>query len=212
MVFSSKFAPILGVLVFTFLSVGHVRASAVTTYTGTLTGDDQTQEYTWTLAQSSDVVLSTDSYGGGTMNGITTPAGGFVPVISIFNAATGALIASDGADGTCMAGMTKDSATHMCDDAYLSLKLKAGSYILALGEFFNVPVGPNLSNGFLEQGQGNFTASTCGTSGSFWETDVAPCVQRDSSFTLNAAAVPEPATLWIALPIFALGLIRRKRG
>ena len=146
------------------------------------------------------------------MNGVMTPAGGFVPVISIFNASTGVLVASDGADGVCQGGMNKDSVTHMCDDAYLSLKLSAGNYILALGEFFNVPIGPNLSDGFLEQGQGNFTAQTCGTSGPFWQTDIAPCVQRDGSFTLNAAAVPEPGTLWLALPAILLGVIRRRRG
>ncbi len=53
------------------------------------------------------------------MNGITTPAGGFVPVISIFAASTGNLIASDGADATCSAGMKSDPTTHMCDDAYI---------------------------------------------------------------------------------------------
>ncbi len=212
MVFNSKFAHILGLLVVSFVSISHARAAAVTTYTGTLSGDDQVQEYTWTLTQSSDVVLSTDSYGGGTINGVTSPPGGFVPVISIFNAAGGALIASDGADATCGGGMNKDAVTHMCDDAYLSLKLNPGSYILALSEFFNVPVGPNLSDGFLEQGQGNFTAQTCGTTGSFWESDVAPCVQRNGRFTLNASAVPEPATLWLALPVIAFALIWRKRS
>ena len=212
MVFRSKLAYTLGVLLMGSFGVSHARASSITTYTGTFTGDDEVQEYTWNLTQSSEVILSTDSYGGGTMNGITTPAGGFLPVISIFNAATGNLIASDGADATCGAGMNSDPTTHMCDDAYLKLNLKSGAYILALSEFFDVPIGPNLSDGFLEQGQGNFTAQTCGTTGSFWETDIAPCVQRDGKFTLDAAAVPEPATFWLALPVIAFGVVRRRRS
>lgn len=212
MVFRSKLGYALGVFLAGFLSVSRAGATSITTHTGTFTGDDQIQEYAWNLAQSSEVVLSTDSYGGGTMNGITTAAGGFLPVISIFNASNGDLVASDGADATCQAGMKSDPTTHMCDDAHLKLDLNAGNYVLAVTEFFNVPVGPNLSDGFLEQGQGNFTAQTCGTTGMFWETDVAPCVKRDGNFTLDAASVPEPATFWLALPVIAFGVIRRKYG
>ncbi len=207
MIFGSKVA--LGLLLAGSLGMSQAWATSMT-YTGSLTGDDQVQLFTWTLAQSSQVLISTDSYGGGTMNGIITPAGGFVPVISLF-ASNGNLITSDGADGVCSGAMRSDSTTHMCDDASIKTNLTAGSYLLAVTEFFNVPVGPNLSNGFLEQGQGNFTGQTCGTTGSFLETDVAPCVQRTANFALTASAVPEPATLLLAVPVLAFGLMRRKR-
>ncbi len=191
------------------LAAAHAQASTVT-YTGTLAGDDQVQQYAFSIAAGTSVDFSTDSYGGGTVNGTTTPSGGFVPVISVFNASTGLLLASDGADGVCSGAMTADSITGMCDDANLMLSLGSGSYIVAVSEFFNVPVGPNLSDGFLEQGQGNFTGQTCGTTGAFYETDLATCVQRTGNFTLDVTTVPEPSDLWFALPAIAFGLLRRR--
>jgi hypothetical protein len=192
------------------LGVSQAGASS-TTFTGALTGDDQVQSFPFLVTQNSQVLISTDSYGGGTMNGITTPAGGFVPVISLFTS-NGKEIASDGGDETCSGAMKADPSTHVCDDASIATTLAAGSYTIALTEFFNVPVGPNLSNGFLEQGQGNFTAQTCSTKGAFYETDIAPCVQRTANFALTAATVPEPATLFLALPVLALAVMRRKRS
>ncbi|MGA8027539.1 MAG: DVUA0089 family protein, partial [Bryobacteraceae bacterium] len=138
MAFRSKLAFSMGIFALGSLTISQARASSTTTYTGTLTGDDQVQEFTWDLTKTSQVVISTDSYGGGTENGITTPAGGFVPVISIFNGSTGNLIASDGADATCSGSMKSDPVTKMCNDSYLSLKLGSGDYILAVSEFFNV--------------------------------------------------------------------------
>ncbi len=191
------------------LALGTANASTVS-YSGTFTGDDQVQLYSYSLSQSSDVIFQTNSYGGGISNGVTVPAGGFVPVISLFNS-TGVEIASDGGDATCYAGMGADSSTGMCDDALLNKTLAAGSYTVALTEFFNVPVGPNLSDGFLEQGQGNFTGSTCGTTGAFYETDTATCSQRTGNFSLNITATPEPSTLWLgAIPLIAFGIARRR--
>ncbi len=209
--FRGKLFPALGGLLLGLLPLAQVRASSVT-YSGTLTGDDQVQEYTWTVTHNAEVFLSTDSYGGGISNGVLVPSGGFVPVISLFNS-MGTLIASDGGDGTCQAGMKSDGATGLCDDAYISTYLNKGSYIVALSEFFNVPVGPNLSNGFLMQGQGNFTGSTCGTTGDFYETDVAPCVQRTGNFSLTLTAAPEPATLGLmAIPFLVVGATRMRKS
>ena len=209
--FRGKLSLALGGLLFGLISPGLATASSVT-YTGTLGADDQVQLYTWNIAQNSQVVLSTDSYGGGTANGITTPSGGFVPVISLFDP-SGNLIGSDGADGVCSGLMKADGVTNMCDDAYLSTTLAAGSYLVAVSEFFNVPNGPNVSNGFLMQGQGNFTGATCGTTGGFYETDVAPCVQRTGNFAITLSTVPEPATLsLLALPLLVFGLKRKGKS
>ena len=208
--FYSKLSVALSGLLIGLIPFSHASASS-TTYTGTLSGDDQVKQYVWTLAQGATAILSSDSYGGGTSNGVTTPAGGFVPIISLFNSA-GTLITSDGGDATCTGSMAADPATHMCDDAYIKTALAAGTYTVAVSEFFNVPVGPNLSDGFLQQGQGNFTGPTCGTTGDFYETDIAPCVQRTGNFavTFSTSTVPEPATLWLAIPAIALGLWKRR--
>ncbi len=209
---SSHISPFTSLLWFSFVtsvSVVSLQASVVS-YGGTLAGDDQVQQYSYTATGPGVVLFSTDSYGGGTYNSVTTPAGGFVPVISVFNAANGLLLGSDGGDGVCSGGMLADPTTNMCDDASLSLTLGSGSYVVAVSEFFNVPVGPNLSDGFLEEGQGNFTGATCGTSGAFYETDVAPCVQRDGNFALNISAAPEPTTLGLGILAIAAGLIGRR--
>jgi len=198
--FRPKLGLIVGGLCAGLLTMGQANASTVT-YSGTLAADDQVQSYTYNLAQASTVIFSTSSYA----------TGGFVPVLSLFDAA-GVVVGSDGGDATCYAGMGADATTKMCDDAYLKETLAAGSYILAVTEFFNVPVGPNLSDGFLMQGQGNFTGSTCGTSGAFYQTDIAPCVQRDGNFSVAATATPEPGTIWLgALPLVFFGLARRRK-
>jgi hypothetical protein len=204
MVWKSKSAAIASGLFMGLLMLGTARASTVS-YSGTLSSDDQVQTYSYSLNTASSVVFSTNSYA----------AGGFVPVISLFGS-TGTEIGSDGGDGTCQAGMSVDSTTKMCDDAYLSKSLAAGTYTVAVSEFFNVPVGPALSNGFLESGQGNFTGATCGASGGFYQTDIAPCVQRTNAFSLSissaaATSTPEPSTLWLAaLPFIAFGVFRRR--
>lgn len=180
-----------------------VQSSAASmSVSGTFTSDDQVQLYSWTLAQNSPVLLTTNSYS----------SGGFVPVLSIFNSA-GTLITSDGADGVCQGSMTPSSSTGMCDDAYIMTSLAAGSYTVALTEFFNVPNGPNLSDGFLMQGQGDFTGSTCGTTGAFYETDVAPCVQRTGNFSATFSTVPEPATTClVGIPLLVFGLAKRRKS
>ena len=209
--FKPKLGLVASGLCMGLLLVGQASASTVS-YSGTLGGDDQDQLYAYSLTSASTVVFETDSYGGGVSNGKTIAAGGFVPVISLFNA-MGVEVASDGGDATCYAGMKADSKTSMCDDAYMVEKLAAGSYTLAVTEFFNVPVGPNISDGFLMQGQGNFTGPTCGTTGAFYETDVAPCVERTDAFSVNVNATPEPATIWLgAVPLVLFGLARRRRA
>jgi hypothetical protein len=181
------------------LALGSANASTIS-YSGTLSGDDQVQLYTYIISQASPVTFETNSYS----------SGGFVPVLSLFNSA-GVEIGSDGADQTCYAGMHADSTTGICDDALLSENLAAGSYTLAITEFFNVPVGPDLSNGFLEQGQGNFTGPTCGTTGAFYETDIAPCVERTDAYSVNITATPEPATFWLGSVLVAAFFITRRR-
>jgi hypothetical protein len=93
--------------------------------------------------------------------------------------------------------------------------LSAGSYKVALTEFFNVPIGPNLSDGFLQAGTGNFTGPTCSVpGGAFLDTASIDCGQRTNVYALDilgvdnavaaASAVPEPATFLLLVPAFLL--------
>ncbi len=193
----SKLSCTAGCLLLAFVNAA--APASASTMSGTLSTDDQVVQFTWNLSQASNVVAYTDSYA----------SAGFVPVLSLFDGTTGAFITSNGGDASCSHGRMMDAGTGICNDAYLTASLAKGTYTVALSEFFNYPNGPNLSNGFSQTGTGNFTSSVCsGASGAFFETDLAPCVQRTGNYSVNlstsATATPEPATAWLFLPVIAL--------
>lgn len=171
---------------------------------GTLAADDTVRLFPIQLVQRSDLSISTDSYGGGhNLDGTTTPAGGFVPIISLFSP-TGLFIADDGGD--LFPPGAVDPVTGVADDAALIARgLAKGTYTLAVTEFFNFPNG-NLSDGFFAAGQGNFTGPTCSRPGaSFLQVNLVTCPQRTDAFVVNVRAIPtpEPGTLGL----LAAGLI-----
>ena len=193
---------------FAAAAVHQAKAVAIT-YTGTFTTDDQVAQFTFSVPTSQSYTFYTTSYSGGAnLNGTTSAAGGFVPVLSLFGS-TGNILGSAGASGNC-------SVAGMCnDDASLIQTLSAGNYTLALTEFPNVAIG-NLSDGFLFAGSPNATGDICGVSGgTFLQSDVAPCVQRNGNYALNvssASPVPEPATWIFVLPgALALGFLGRNQ-
>ena len=95
----------------------------------------------------------------------------------------------------------------------MSTDLKAGSYIVALSEFFNVPIGPNLSDGFLMQGQGNFTGSTCGTRAPFMRQMWLRASSGPETFRSRLSSVPEPATVGLmAIPFLLFGAARMRKS
>ncbi len=199
--FRSRLSCSFGCLLLGFVSAGAVSAAS---YSGSFTSDDQMFETSLSLTGPSTVTAYTTSYA----------SGGFVPVVSLFNQTTGAFIFSDGGDASCTNGRMKDATTGICNDAYLSQSVAKGNYLLVLTEFYNFPNGPDFVNGFSQAGNGNFTSSACpGTSGPFWETDLAPCVQRSGFFSLTtpSATTPEPATAWLTLPVIAFGIWRLKK-
>jgi hypothetical protein len=191
-------------------------------FAGTFTGDDNLRLFNFTLNSTSSVTLPTWSYGGGTdASGQLIPSGGFSTVLSLFSG-SGTLI--DFAIAGGCPPQRLDASTGLCGDTILKHTLTAGNYILALTEDFNIPNGLNLSDGFLEDGQGNFSGPLiCGVSGSFYDFD---CNKRNGNFALDiigadtASAgtnVPEPANFLLfcsgfaALALF-LGRCRKKFG
>lgn len=184
----------------------HQTANAASTVlTGNLATDDQVVSYNFTSAASQTYNFYTTSYGGGAnADGTMSTAGGFVPVLTLFNA-SGSVIAPSTTGGAM------DSMTGLANDAFLTETLGPGSYVLDLSEFPNVANG-NLADGFLFAGMGNFTGGLCGGSGSFLETDTIPCAQRSSSYTVNVAtaATPEPATWLLVLPATGLLFVGRR--
>jgi hypothetical protein len=170
-----------------FLVSGSLGASTLS-YTGTFTQDDQGIALPFIVDVQGTAVLSTLGYAGGVnLGGTTIAAGGFDPVLSLFDS-TGFLIALNNAS--------------IGFDSLISIDLSVGSYTLFLTESDNLPVGPTLADGFTRTGQGNFTGPTfAGVPGAFW--DATP-EQRNGNWAVDLVGVsngvsptpvPEPGSL-----------------
>lgn len=174
-------------------------------FTGTFNQDDNVQLFHFTAGGSSAVVLRTWSYAGGVnAAGQTIARGGFDPILALFDSSGAYIDQND--DGGCGL-VAADSVTGECWDTYFSSTLAAGNYTVSVMEYDNFAVGPNLSDGFERDGQGNFTgggAFSCGNGLPFCDAtgDV-----RDSHWAFDVlnvegatvqpppTSVPEPGSL-----------------
>ena len=112
-------------------------AGTVFNLSGTFNTDDQLQLFYYSVANTALVSISTTSFA----------TGGFSPVLTVFDS-TGAFQFDNQGYGTNT-------------DATLSWNSLAGmKYLVVLTQYDNVSPGPgyNFSDGFSEQGNGNFTA------------------------------------------------------
>jgi|GEM_PF-815007 len=181
-------------------------------YSGWFAKDDDRAEIGFMLSERGFVSLYTLSFGGGINgSGDTIVTGGFAPIVSLFEAdgaqALIGLVASGG--GTCI-GDT-DAQTGFCWDVSLAAQLAAGSYLVVLTQDDNFPLGPFLSDGFLRDGQGDFTGPVfVGVPGQFI---LATGAQRRSHWALDinlpGMAIPEPKTLGIV--VLGIVLLRGRR-
>jgi hypothetical protein len=169
-------------------------SAATISYTGAFLEDDQAHAFSFTVAAPGTAVFRTLGYAGGVNGeGTTIVAGGFDPILSLFDS-TGDLIGLNGDDP----GAVIDPLTGNGFDSLISTFLTVGDYTLILTENDNLPIGPSLSDGFTRTGQGNFTGPQfAGVSGAFW--DATPS-QRNGNWAVDlegitASAVPEPGTL-----------------
>ena len=195
-------------------------AASSFSFTGTFQQDDNAQFFAFSVTVSTAVTLQTWSYGGGTdALGQAISSGGFYTVLTLYSG-SGHLIDSNFAPGTppCSHGNV-DPVSGLCGDAFLTDTLGVGSYLVALTEYPNLPNGLNLSDGFVESGQGNFTGpQLCGVTGAFFDPN---CHKRTGNFELDivgpnaAAVVPEPASLFATglalLSIVSAAVVRKFR-
>ena len=181
-------------------------------FTGNFTQDDDIQLFSFTVGAISTVTLRTWSYAGGTnAAGTLIPRGGFDPILALFSS-TGALIGQNDDGGV---NVPADAVTGAHYDTYLQLpSLGIGSYTVSITQYDNFANGPNLSNGFLHEGDGNFRS---GGGCSQFRDARGDCRDGHWAFDVlnvqDATAVPEPGTLTLlGLGLASLWSRRRSRA
>jgi len=208
------------------LSVSVASASNIS-FEGSFTTDSQLEIFLFT-APTASFAAQTFSYAGGTnAAGATIPAGGFDPVLSLFNA-TGGLTASSllimSNDDNPSAPV--DPATGFAFDSYLSDSglTAGGTYALILSENDNVPNGTTYGAGFTQSGNGNFTPAEFGCGGtdpfcSFflnqrngnWAVDI-DSVGSAQDISAGGGGTPEPGSvLLLSGGLAGLALLRRRK-
>jgi len=176
---------------------------------GTFAADDQVQLFGFDVASTSTVTIRSLGYGGGTdSNASVVQPGGFDTLFSVFEG-NGTQIGAFDDDPGCAHSNYYNEA---CLDSYFSNVLPAGSYILALTVSGNNPNG-DLSDGFGEQGNGNFTCLK-GFCDLFGNQNTGNWAITFSAVT-SVSDVPEPANLLVAatgLILFSLLYLARRNS
>lgn len=197
-------APLLAAMV-SILFMSGVKAENFS-FMGSFAQDDEVQSFAaFTVGTSSVVTLRTLSYAGGVnASSQIIRSGGFDPILAVFDS-QGRLIGQNDDGGP---DVPADPVTGAHYDTFLAISLPPGTYTVCIMQFNNFANGPNLSNGFVDTGRGNFTAASSGplgATGPFWD---ATHHQRDSHWAFDilnvnqAQAIPKPA-----IKISAVGMI-----
>lgn len=189
-------------------------AAASLSFTGNLAQDDSVALLGFTVAAPGSVVLRSFSYAGGVNGaGAAIVAGGFDPTIALFAADGLLVLTQDDATPECD-GVANDPVTNDCFDFNIVTELAAGNYLVAVTQFDNAALGPDLAAGFSQSGAsftavfgcvaGQFCDVSAESRTSFWAVDVSGASVQ--------AAVPAPAAgLLLGTALAGLGLARGRR-
>lgn len=147
------------------LAIASPAVAATFSFSGSFAADDDVRRFDFTVGAPSTVTLRSYSYAGGTQaDGTVVSAGGFDPILALFDGATGALIdQQDDADDD--GRVPPDPETGEVYDVLLEIALEAGSYFVTVMQFDNFANGPFISDGFERGGDGNFTDADFGCDG-----------------------------------------------
>jgi hypothetical protein len=192
-------------------------------FSGQFNQDDDIAFFDFVASGDSTVTLRSYSYAGGTnVAGAVFGAGGFDPILTLYNLTTGARVTfQDDADS----GVPADPVTGQRFDVNFAEVLSAGSYRVALSQFDNFG-GETLFDPFRQGDAGNFTAGSCASGAEAPFCDVAGGgVQRTGNWAFDilgvdtavgpgAPAVPEPSTWTLMLAGFGITgyALRRRRA
>lgn len=203
---STRIACLTAGLLFTGLS-----AAADFSFEGSFSQDDDARHFSFNVGATSNVTLRSWGYAGGVnAAGQTIARGGFDTNLALFNG-IGELIDinDDGGPGNVAA----DSETGQYWDAFLQVTLAPGDYLASLTQYDNFANGPDLTDGFSRDGEGNFTADFgCGAAAFCDISGISPYDQRSTRWALDilnvspveVSPIPEPETY--ALLLAGLGL------
>jgi hypothetical protein len=197
--------------------VGASTAQAGTgSWQGQFTQDDQLLSIGLILTATDTLTVTTFSYGGLAAPSSGIAAGGFAPVLALFDGASKLLQLAAGSANSCggAGSGARDPTSGFCWDAHFSAPdLLAGRYTVVLSQDGNTPLGPTLADGYLMAGMPDYTSIYNGVPGSrFIEvTGRARTGFYALGISTLTSPVPEPTTaLMLALGLAGLGLLRRR--
>lgn len=173
-------------------------------FRGTFSADDDVKLFSFVADGASTVTLHSYGYAGGTQaDGTVISAGGFDPILALFDDAGNLIDEND--DGSS-SDVGTDPGTGGTFDTFLQVVLSAGTYTATLMQFDNFATGPTLAAGFDQVGNPFFTASNGCSAGQFCDVFGS---DRTSFWAFDVlgveSAAPEPGTG--ALMAFGLAMI-----
>ena len=142
--------------VVTTLGISGTANAADFSLRGAFAQDADVHLFDFSVVTESTVTLRTYSYGGGIQaDGTVIAAGGFDPVLTLFDSDGNRLFFNDDDD---TGSVSSDPVTTQAYDSFLEGILSAGNYTLALTQYGNFSLGTTLADGFSRTG--NFTGDT----------------------------------------------------
>jgi hypothetical protein len=185
-------------------------------FSGSFFNDDQLATFVIDLPLAGDIIAQTLSYAGGINgSGKVIPAGGFAPVLTLFDGEGNDVFGNVGSSNACPLG-----GSFCWDAAFTYAGAPAGHYTLVLSQDGNNAAG-QLADGFSMSGQPHYTAQYAGFPDDARFTFIqVDGTRRTGAWALDLSApgtvtaVPEPsgeALLWAGMAGMAAVAWARRR-